>query len=176
MLQGSRVTLRARLQSDIPVLQAELYDDVATRTRADNRPWRPLPPDSPHSPYLVGAPADDAACFSVVERDTGELAGEALVWGIDSHNRSGHLGIALRPGHRGRGLATDTLRTLCRYGFRTLGLQRLQMETLADNEPMLGAARRAGFTVEGTLRAGHWADGAFVDQTVLGLLAGEWTP
>ncbi|MDH6706355.1 RimJ/RimL family protein N-acetyltransferase [Kitasatospora sp. MAA19] len=176
MLQGSHITLRARRQDDIPVLQSELYDDVATRTRADNRPWRPLPPDSPHSPYTVTAPTDDAACFSVTEQATGELAGEALLWGIDTHNRCAHLGLALRPAHRGRGLATDTLRTLCRYGFRTLGLQRLQLETLADNAPMLGAARRAGFTVEGTLRACHWTDEGFADQTVLGLLAHEWTP
>ncbi|MFF0411835.1 GNAT family N-acetyltransferase [Kitasatospora sp. NPDC004745] len=167
------VTLRARHHDDVPVLQAELYDDVPTRSRADSRPWRPVPPVPDRSPYAVTEPSEEAALFSVVERATGELAGEALLWGVDAHNRCAHLGIALRPSHRGRGLATDTLRTLCHYGFRVLGLRRLQLETLADNEPMLRAARSAGFTLEGTLRAARWADGAFADEAVLGLLAGE---
>ncbi|MBD0673649.1 GNAT family N-acetyltransferase [Streptomyces sp. CBMA156] len=174
MLQGALITLRARHDADLPVLQSELYDDVATRSRADSRPWRPLPPGSAHSPYAVAGPSDEAACFSVVETASGELAGEAILWGIDSHNRSAHLGVALLPGHRGRGLAPDVLRVLCHYAFPVLGLHRVQLETLADNAPMLRAAGRAGFTVEGRLRGAAWADGSFVDQVVLGLLVEEW--
>ncbi|WP_369185501.1 GNAT family N-acetyltransferase [Streptomyces sp. Y1] len=173
MLQGAHITLRARHEADVPVLQAELYDDVETRARADSRPWRPVPPGAAHSPYAVSGPSPEVACFSVVETATGELAGEALLWGIDAHNRTAHLGISLRPGHRGRGLAVDTVRVLCHYGFVVLGLHRLQLETLADNTPMLRAAAGAGFTVEGTLRRSAWVYGAFVDEVVLGLLAEE---
>ncbi|GAA2976748.1 GNAT family protein [Kitasatospora sp. NPDC006786] len=174
MLQGTRITLRARHDADLPVLLAELYDDVATRSRADSRPWRPIPPGSADSPYVVAGPSDEAACFSVVETASGELAGEALLWGIDAHNRSAHVGLALLPGHRGRGLAPDVLRVLCDYAFPVLGLRRLQLETLADNAPMLRAATGVGFTVEGRLRQAAWAYGEFVDQMVLGLLAEEW--
>ncbi|WP_328919562.1 GNAT family N-acetyltransferase [Streptomyces griseoaurantiacus] len=49
------------------------------------------------------------------------------------------------------------------------------METLAHNAPMLAAAQRAGFTVEGTLRNAAWAYGGFADEVVLGLLVEEWT-
>jgi GNAT superfamily N-acetyltransferase len=102
----------------------------------------------------------DSAAFSVVHLASGELAGEALVWGIDRHNRSAHLGISLRPGFRRRGLGTDTVRLLCGYGFAILGLQRLQAETLADNAAMIAAATRAGFVPEGTLRRAAWSTGA----------------
>ncbi|MFJ6378513.1 GNAT family N-acetyltransferase [Kitasatospora sp. NPDC092039] len=176
MLQGAHITLRARHDADLPVLLAELYDDVATRSRADSRPWRPVPPGPAHSPYAVTGPSDEAACFSVVETATGELAGEALLWGIDTHNRSAHVGLALRPGHRGRGLAPDVLRVLGHYAFPVLGLRRLQLETLADNTAMLRAAAAAGFTPEGRLRRSAWAHGEFVDQVVLGLLVEEWQP
>jgi RimJ/RimL family protein N-acetyltransferase len=40
---------------------------------------------------------------------------------------------------------------------------------------MLGVAARAGFTAEGTLRRASWANGRFVDEAVLGLLASEWS-
>jgi len=174
VIRGEKIGLRARLESDVPVLHAELYDDVATRSRADSRPWRPISPGSDHSPFAVAGPSDQAACFSVVELDSQGLAGEALLWGIDTHNRTAHLGIALRPAFRGRGLSGDVLHVLCEYGFAVRGLQRLQIETLTDNAPMLAAATRAGFTREGTLRHSAWVYGAFADEAVLGLLASEW--
>ena len=105
MLRAGKVGLRARDEADVAVLHAELYEDIATRARADSRPWRPIPPGSAASPYAVTEPRDDLACFSVVELDTGELAGEALLWAIDLHNRIAHLGLSLRPAFRGRGLA-----------------------------------------------------------------------
>ena len=171
MLRGELAGLRARHDDDIAVLHAELYDDVATRVRSDARPWRPLPPGE--SPYRVDGKPEHAA-FSAVELATGELAGEAVLWQIDQYNRAAHIGLALRPAFRGRGLGADIVRVLCRYGFAILGLQRLQAETLADNHAMLAAAGQAGFTVEGTLRRSGWVNGDFADEVILGLLASEW--
>lgn len=174
MLRGDRVGLRARHQADVPVLHSELYDDVVTRSRADTRPWRPINPGSVASPFAVTDPTDDAAVFSVVELTGGDLAGEALLWNIDPHNRTAHLGISLRPAFRGRGLGTDVVRVLCTYGFAVRGLHRLQVDTLADNAAMIAAAVRVGFVLEGTLRRSAWVHGEFVDEVVLGLLATEW--
>lgn len=173
MLQGETAGLRARQDSDLPVLHAELYDDVATRVQADTRPWRPRPPGGPDSPYRDRG-ADDAAVFSVVQLDSDELAGEALLWGIDLHNRAAHVGISLRPAFRGRGLGTDTVRLLCRYGFEIRGLHRLQLETLASNAAMQAVAARAGFSREGVARRSAWALGEFADEVLFGLLAEEW--
>lgn len=175
MLHGEIVGLRARHESDTPVLHAELYDDAIAHTRMSGRPWNPISMDSPASPYAVMDPVEDTARFSVVRRADGELVGAALVWGIDQYNRSGHLGISLRPAYRGCGLGVDTLRVLCRFAFRLRGLHRLQVETLADNTAMVRAAERAGFVVEGTLRGSAWVNGAFADEIVLGLLATDWT-
>lgn len=174
MMRGEKVGLRARQEADVPVLHAELYDDVAMRSRSDTRPWRPLP--LAHSVFAVAEPSDNAAVFSVVELDSQQLAGAALLWSIDTHNRSAHLGISLLPAARGRGLGADVVRVLCEYGFAVRGLQRLQVDTLADNAAMIAAARKAGFTLEGTLRRAGWVYGEFIDEVVLGLLADEWTP
>ena len=176
MLHGEVAGLRARQDSDVRVLHAELYDDVATRVRADSRPWRPIPAGAAQSPYQVEDAGDSSAAFSVVQLATGELAGDALLWGIDVHNRSAHVGISLRPAFRGRGLGTDAVRVLCRYGFAILGLQRLQAETLADNAAMIAAATRAGFVPEGRLRRSAWVNGQFADEIILGLLAADWHP
>jgi predicted acetyltransferase len=62
----------------------------------------------------------------------------------DSHNRNAHIGLAVLPPFRRRGYGTDTIRALCHYGFITLRLRRLQVETVADNMSMIKAATRAG--------------------------------
>lgn len=174
MLRGELVGLRARHEADVPILHAELYDDVVVRSRASSRPWRPVAASSPASPFAPLEPADDLAYFSVVRLSDGELAGEAGLWGIDAHNRLGHLGISLRPALRGQGLGADVVRVLCAYGFDVRGLHRLQVETLADNTAMIHAALASGFVREGTLRRAAWVLGEFLDEVVLGLLDNDW--
>jgi len=174
MLRAGKVGLRARDEADVAILHAELYEDIATRARADSRPWRPIPVGSAASPYAVSEPRDEVAVFSVVELPSGELAGEALLWAIDLHNRTAHLGLSLRPAFRGRGLGADVVAALCEYGFAVRGLHRLQVDTLASNTAMIRAASRAGFVPEGRLRRAAWVNGDFADEVILGLLAADW--
>lgn len=172
MLRGEHVYLRARVEADVPILHGELYDDVAGHARADGRAWRPTP-RSTGSPYDPKAPSEGSAVFTVVAVDDDEVAGEALLWHIDLHNRSAHVGIALVPAARGRGLGTETLDVLAGYAFDVLGLHRLQLETLADNAAMITAARKAGYRHEATLRESAWVLGAFADEVVMSVLADD---
>lgn len=128
------------------------------------------------SPFCPHEPREDSAEFSVVDRSSGELVGAALLWGIDNHNRAAHLGISTRPQHWDKGYGTDVLRVLCAYGFSTRGLHRLQLETLADNYAMIGAAKAAGFVLEGTQRESSWVSGEFLDDVIFGLVIDDWTP
>jgi RimJ/RimL family protein N-acetyltransferase len=174
VIRHGKIALRAREDRDVDVLHRELYEDVENRSRSDNRPWRPLP-TGPNSPFAVQQDSEPPV-FSVEESASGELAGAAVMWSMDPHNRSAHLGLTLRPSFRGRGLGSDVVRALCTYGFTVRGLHRLQVDTLADNAAMIGAARRSGFVVEGTFRKATWVYGRYLDEVVLGLLAEEWTP
>jgi RimJ/RimL family protein N-acetyltransferase len=176
MLRGEKTGLRARHEADVPVLHMAFYDDVASQARGNPLPWTPIAAESGHSPFAVKEPSDTAASFSVVDLASGDLAGAAALWGIDAHNRTAHLGVTLLPAFRGRGMDLDVVRVLCRYGFTVRGMRRLQVDTLADNAPMIAAATRAGFTHEGTLRRASWVLGGFTDLTIMGLLDDEWTP
>ncbi|MFI8003423.1 GNAT family N-acetyltransferase [Streptomyces sp. NPDC086010] len=176
MLRGSKVGLRARHEDDIPVLQAELHDDVVNHSRAQSRPWRPVTPGSDRSHFVVDDDEEGLVQFSVVRAADGTLAGSAALWGIDTHNRSAHIGLGLLPSARGQGLGADVVAVLCHYGFVVRGLQRLQIETLSDNTAMLRAAERNGFVREGVLRSSAWVMGEFLDEVLLGLLVQEWAP
>jgi RimJ/RimL family protein N-acetyltransferase len=176
MLKGSKVGLRARHEDDIPILQAELHDDVAGHSRANGRPWRPFTPGSKEAPFVVDDKEQRNAPFSVVELEGGSLVGVATLWDIDDHNRSAHLGLGLLPSSRGKGYGTDVVAVLCHYGFVVRGLQRLQIETLSDNAAMLRSAERNGFVREGLLHSSAWVMGEFRDHVLLGLLVQDWKP
>ena len=176
MLTGTTVGLRARHDDDIPILRTELYDDVAGSSRAEGGPWRPITPGAKDPRLVVDEPKESVVPFSIIELDGETLVGTATMWGIDTHNRSAHLGLGLLPSARGKGYGTDTVAVLCHYGFVVRGLQRLQIETLADNIPMLQSAERNGFVREGRLRSSAWVMGTFMDEVILGLLAEEWSP
>lgn len=176
MLRGSKVGLRARHEDDVPILQAELADDVVNSSRAAGVPWRPITPGSKESSFAVDNEEQGRVPFSVVELDGGTLVGAATLWGIDTHNRSAHVGLGLLPSARGKGYGTDVVAVLCHYGFVVRGLHRLQIETLSDNFAMLRAAERNGFVREGVLRSSAWVMGEFLDEVLLGLLVQEWKP
>ncbi|MEV5880420.1 GNAT family protein [Streptomyces sp. NPDC052101] len=173
-MRGNKVGLRARYEDDIPILRTGLYDDVVNSSRAEGGPWRPITPDSKDPRLVVDDKEQGRVQFSVVELDGGTLVGTATLWGIDSHNRSAHIGLGLLPSSRGKGYGTDVVAVLCHYGFVVRGLQRLQIETLSDNVAMLRSAERNGFVREGVLRSSAWVMGEFLDEVLLGLLVQDW--
>ncbi|MFJ8439402.1 GNAT family N-acetyltransferase [Kitasatospora griseola] len=173
MLRGEKIGLRARHEDDLPILRRELSNDVLVAARAEGRPWRPVAVGGPEPRINDDDPS--AVIFAAVELETGALIGTASVWGIDNHHRSAHLGLGLLPSCRGKGYGTDVVAALCVYGFTVRGLQRLQVDTLADNHAMIRAAERNGFVREGVLRSSAWVMGEFLDQALLGLLARDWT-
>jgi RimJ/RimL family protein N-acetyltransferase len=174
VLRGERVLLRAVERADVEVL-AGFDRDPATWRLVSDRPYVPTTVARALEQYDAGERfrvQDDHVPF-VVDVD-GTAVGYANLWGIDTFNRRGHLGIGLAPEARGKGYGTDAVRVLLRYAFEDRGLHRVQLEALADNVQGRAAYRRAGFVEEGTTRQDAWVDGRFVDQVVMGVLAEEW--
>src|SRR5207237_7373124 len=62
------------------------------------------------------------------------------------------LGIELVPEVRGQGLGTEAVALLTRH-LLSNGFERVQASTDVANAAMRGALERAGFRLEGTLRA-----------------------
>lgn len=165
--------LRAQTEADKKIMDAEILGDVETWVRGDESPWRPQVRDFAES-RAAHLENEKVSAFTVAMPDD-EPAGMASLWGIDFYNRKAHIGLSLRPTHRGKGLGTDVVRVLCRYAFVVLGLHRVGIETLADNEAMIRSAQRVGFVREGVLRRDGWVMGKFLDIHMFGLLVEEWT-
>ena len=88
--------------------------------------------------------------------------------------RVGTLGVLIRPDDVGRGYGTDAVRTMVAYGFRAMGLNRIQLDTFAFNTRARRAYAKAGFVEEGVRREALFIDGGFADEVVMAILRREW--
>lgn len=67
---------------------------------------------------------------------------------------AGEVGFWAVREHRGRGYLTEATLAAARWAFTSLGVDRLEWRAEVGNLPSRAVAERAGFTVEGVLRAG----------------------
>ena len=65
----------------------------------------------------------------------------------------GHFGYWVAGEARGRGVATEALRALCRWAVETLDVKRLELMTDPENIASQRVAEKAGFQREGLLRS-----------------------
>ncbi|MFJ6213009.1 GNAT family N-acetyltransferase [Streptomyces sp. NPDC092296] len=124
--------------------------------------------------YGTRADHQDRLDLAVVDRETGECVGEAVLNEWSPADESCNFRILIgRPG-QGRGLGTETVRLLVGYGFEKLGLHRISLEVYAFNPRARRTYEKVGFVAEGVLRDALRWDGEWVDATVMSILAAEW--
>lgn len=105
-----------------------------------------------------------SAFFFIVERDAPTAVGFALLTDISPQHRRAGLSIAIPdPARRGRGHGGDALRAVLDYAFRDLGLERVELDVLTENEAAVRLYRRVGFQDEGVRRRYFYVDGDFRD-------------
>ena len=117
--------------------------------------------------------AGEAVRFTILIPGSNVCRGQLDVHRVDWDDARAEAGIWVAPQVRGRGLAPAALRLAGAWLFGCCGLARLELLTEPDNGPMIAAARRAGLTEEGVLRAYLRERGQRVDVTVLSLLPAD---
>lgn len=111
--------------------------------------------------------------WGVALRDKDQLIGAC---GFHSWVRECHraeLGYELASPYWRQGLMAEALRAIIPYGFRGMGLNRIEALVLPENAASAGLLLRLGFQEEGLLRQyGYWK-GAFHDLRLFSLLKQE---
>lgn len=88
-------------------------------------------------------------------------------------NGSAEIGYWVDPRARGRGVATDAVRTVCRWAFTTLDLDLIEWRCEVGNTASRRVAEKAGFLIEATLRKRVIHRGTRVDAWFGSLLKTE---
>lgn len=122
----------------------------------------------------LAAYLDDADCRLLIWEDAAGPTGFALFAGVQADGVVELRRLALARAGNGEGAAF--LAALVAYGFAELAADRLWLDASGLNPRAQKAYTRAGFTLEGRLRA-HWhrpALGHAVDLLLYGMMRQEW--
>jgi RimJ/RimL family protein N-acetyltransferase len=170
-LDGRLVRLRAREQADLSRLN-EMFNDPDVlagltfpfpQSMAGIREW------------AERTRADRTNATFVIETLQGrDTIGVCSLENIDPRARASVFGIWVGKPFWNEGYGTDATRTCCRFGFRYLNLQRIELTVYAETNPRaVRAYEKVGFKHEGTLRRAQFIGGRYRDVAVMGLLAEE---
>ncbi|MBF4622714.1 GNAT family N-acetyltransferase [Clavibacter sp. VKM Ac-2872] len=174
ILQGERIRLRALEEADLPDLvrwwrdpEGAVLQQLTVRPRPEGdvaEMWRKWSDNEPAG----------AVGFCVTDRISGRLVGHVTLFGAKLLTRAATLTVMIGSEHTGSGYGTDAVRTLVDYGFREMGLNRIELHVFAYNARARATYRKVGFVEEGVLRETVFHDGAFHDEVVMSVLARDW--
>ena len=144
MRYWSRRPMAARVEAEDKIV--EITEDFAARKALQ---------------WVVAARADDA------------VIGTCSLFRFEPRHRRAEVGYALRSGQWGRGLAAEAVALALQWGFRSLGLHRIEADIDPRNANSRRLLERLGFSSEGILRERYFAGGEAGDIELFGLLAQE---
>jgi RimJ/RimL family protein N-acetyltransferase len=139
--------------------------DVVRFTRLPVSP----PPDYAETwfaAYEAGRRDGTREAFAIVDADTREFVGIGVAPKIYPEARTLELGYIVAPAWRGRGIATQALGLLTKWGFEEAGALRSELYISLANEGSKIVATRCGYVREGILRSAYFKDGAREDTEV----------
>jgi len=176
ILVGERVRLRGVRDDDVPALARWEMDPGRLITLSN---WVAPPSEAAARERVARRSAneeDDLGFAIETLNDAPVLVGR--VWlsaaGGGPKDRCAAVGIALGREHIGRGYGTDAMRIIVGYGFREMGLHRIQLGVAAFNSAGIRAYQKAGFVEEGRYRESVLHDGRWYDTVLMSILDHEW--
>jgi RimJ/RimL family protein N-acetyltransferase len=172
ILTTERLLLRTFTPEDADAVYAACQDPGIQRWTTIPSPYerrhaedftRRLVPD--------GWRADTEYTFGVRPRGGGPVIAAVSL----HHPRSGtwEIGYWTAAEHRGRGYMTETVTAVARFAFTTVGAVRLEWRAEVGNAGSRALAEKAGFVVEGVLRAGLLNKGTLRDCWIGALLPSD---
>jgi RimJ/RimL family protein N-acetyltransferase len=166
-LVGERVLLRPVSADDAPGLLDMVSDDEGNRFTGTR--GLDLTLEAAQRWYGSRAEEEDRLDLAVVERATGDYAGEVVLNDLHRDNLSCNFRIGLRPGFQDRGLGSEATRLVVDHGF-AIGLHRIELEVYAFNPRARRVYEKVGFVYEGTRRDALLWDGEWTDAIVMSIL------
>lgn len=113
--------------------------------------------------------------FLLIDPPSGKVIGRCGLHNWNPDHRRAEIGYAMSDEtFKRRGLMSEAVEAIMRYGFTEMNLNRIEAIVAPDNEPSLKIIRKNNFQEEGRLRKHYPAENGFEDSLVFGVLFDEY--
>ena len=112
--------------------------------------------------------------WAIVHKRDAKMIGTCSFGSWERDHRRAEIGYVLNRRYWGQGYMTEAIRAIIAFGFRELGLNRIQARC---DVPNIGSARvmeKAGMSFEGVLRQQLFSKGSYRDMKMYSILRSEW--
>ena len=113
--------------------------------------------------------------WGITRRGSGQVIGTCGCYSFHRWHARASLGYELARPYWRRGIMTEALGAVIDFGFRKVGLNRMQALLMPGNVASVKLLEKLGFRGEGVLRQyENWRDKGYVDLLIFSLLQDEW--
>ncbi len=114
--------------------------------------------------YLSKVKRQNPRTFFAIATDTEVIGSIGLALGEDVHRFSAEMGFWLAEPYWGKGIMTEAVKKLTEFSFERYGLNRIYAEPYTTNPASAKALEKAGYKLEGIMRANVFKNGKILDQ------------
>lgn len=111
---------------------------------------------------------------ALYKKDTKEFIGEAGIIGYSSTANRCVVGYNLLPKYWNKGYATEITKCLIKYGFESLGIERIEALALQINVASCRVLEKSGFLLEGVLRNFNRCETGYRNVCYYGIISSEF--
>jgi RimJ/RimL family protein N-acetyltransferase len=173
MIRGEKVDLVAVSMDYLDYYLRWLNDPVVTDMLGDTK----LPYSREKEREWVEAQIaakDDHRTFTVLTKK-GQPIGNVGFNVINYQSRRAIVGIVMGEKRLwDKGYGTDAMRTLMKFGFEELGMDKLELGVHSLNKRAIVCYEKCGFKLEGVQRNSDYYNGKYIDGLTMGILKEEW--
>lgn len=144
--------------------------------------WR-QPSDRKRVARFILEHEDDHACayWAAFVREDAEpeeravgYVGNVFLFHINRDYHHCQIGITIKRAAWNRGYAQEMMPAALRYGYQTLGLNKVYLQVFTTNTKAIHLYQKLGFREEGVLRAHYFVNGTYHDMLSLSMLRAEF--
>ena len=173
LLRGERVWLRPMEERDLPAYVAGVND-----TDVGGMAGYPMPQSPAQASAWLQKVMDgwgrDGFFFAVCELGDDRFVGTTWLKELNLMHANAELAIFMDRDHIGGGWGADAQRTLLRFAFGVVGLERVYLTAFTGNVRAIRSYEKIGFRHEGVMRHSWRGLGGFQDGVLMSLLRSEW--
>ena len=147
---------RNRMIDSFPIMLSNTHDEISAEyyIRKRVKEWE----------------EQSAFNFGIWLKDNGEYTGHISIKNIDWVIPRGEIAYIISGEYEGKGIMTEALSAIIKFGFENLSMNRLILRIMTDNNRSYELAERCGFLREGILRKDHKTyEGELVDLYYYGI-------
>lgn len=169
-----RLTLRRMLVSDTE----DMYEYASRQDVTKYLAWYPHPNRDYTRDYLQYLGGRYAAGmfydWAVVYEPDCKMVGTCGFTSFNCSSDSAEVGYVLNPEYWGKGIATEALRRVLRFGFDELHLHRIEARFIEGNDRSRRVMEKVGMQFEGIRREAMLIKGSYLNIGVCAILQSDW--